>query len=155
MKKILTFSILLALIAGCRTVYVDRPVYLSDSVKTVIHDTAYIQKVMPADTVLIIRKGLIVSPLTIDTKFLTAHAWIYNDSLFLAAKYKPQKDSMRIRDIYHTITKTPAPVTVTQYVTKNRFLEDVMYYAGWLFVAMLIGAIVALVIQLLIKFKVI
>lgn len=159
MKKLLIPFIVLILVGCTTTKYVDRPYYVSDSTKVVIRDTV-VNFITSRDTVTITAKGKVIKPVQINTDYLCARAWLDIDSLYLTAKIKPQKASIEVKYVDRIITNTPASTietkTVIQYVKVNdRLWETTIYYCGWFFIAMVVGACGFGVFKILIKLKVV
>ena len=149
MKKLLAFLTFSVLLIGCRTVYVDRPYYTTVRDSVFIRDTTVI---FARDTVKVKVSVSIKNKLAvIDTRFLIARSWIANDSLFLTAGLKNIIDTAKVKETIRYITNTPAPTVIEKphyvYKSSDRFAENFMYYSGWAFWCLLVGAIGGYIIK--------
>jgi len=151
----ITFGFLLFTFS-CRTIYVDRPYYVTQNDSIQLIDTAIL---IHHDTI----KSTVVVPIKnklaiIDTKFLFSKAWIFNDSLFLSANLKNNVDTVKIKNTIRTITNTPAPIIITKtekvYTHSDRFLENWMYGSGWVLWGIILLAAITFIIKFLIKIKI-
>lgn len=147
--KTTIFILFAVFLFGCRTVYVDRPYYVSVKDSVLVRDATIL---ICRDTV----KTTVAAPLKnkiakIDNKNLFAKAWIMGDSLFLVAGLKHGIDTAKVKETIRYITNTPAPIVIDkpQYIYKNsdRFMENQMYYSGWAAWCLLIGGAIALIIR--------
>jgi hypothetical protein len=149
MKKLLTFLTFALLVAGCRTVYVDRPYYTTVRDSVFVRDTTVI---LARDTVKVKVSVPVKNKFAIiNTRFLIARSWIVNDSLFLTAGLKNISDTAKVKETIRYITNTPAPTVIEKphYVYKNsdRFAENLMYYSGWAFWCLLTGAVAGYIVK--------
>lgn len=143
MKKLLAFLALTLLFSGCRTIYVDRPYYTTVRDSVSVRDTTVI---FARDTVKVKVSVPVKNKFAIIyTRFLIARSWIANDSLFLTAGLKNVTDTARVNETIRYITNTPAPVVIEKphyvYKDSDRFAENFMYFSGWAFWCLLVGAI--------------
>lgn len=156
--KTILFVIIVALSAvagGCRTIYVDRPYYVTQHDSISYIDTLFVFKV---DTVKKIVSTSLKNPIAeINTKFLHSKAWIASDSLFLESNLKNIPDTAKAKNTIRYITNTPAPIVITKtvkvYTHSDRLFENLMYICGWIFWGLIFICLVYGIIKIGIKLK--
>ena len=154
--KTVLFTIIIILSAiSCRTIYVDKPYYVTvhDSINYV--DTFFVLK---TDTVKRSISVLKNKDAIIDTKYFSSKAWIASDSLYLQTNLKDLPDTVLTKNTIRYITNTPAPVIVSKtekiYTHSDRFLENIMYVGGWIFYGLIFLGIIGITIKIAAKLKI-
>jgi len=151
----ITFGFLLVAFS-CRTIYVDRPYYVTQ------HDSVQL-----VDTLLLIRSDTVKKKISvelknkyakIDSKYFFCSTWIASDSLYLEGRLKNNVDTVKLKNTIRTITNTPAPIIITKtekiYTHSDRFLENWMYGSGWVLWGIILISAITFIMKFLIKIKI-